>query len=589
MRTRRRRLRRLAHGRGRDRRARARAALLQRAALQRRREDRGRRRPVLVPVPRGRRRPRRPLHLPARRRPLPDRHQRRQPRDRLRVDRASTPRLRRRGPRRRRRATRCSPSRARTRASSSRGARRRRAAAADATSPTLDDRRRRRRSSAAPATPARTASSCCSTPTSRPASGTRCSTPASSPAGLGARDTLRLEVCFHLYGNDLTPTATRSRPASAGAARRTRASSAPRRSPESAPTGPAERLAPFVLTERGHPAPGQPDPRAATSAVGEVTSGTHSPSLEIGIGMGYVRADLAEPAPSSRSTCAASAAPARVESKPLYRRRERAELGRRELSRRASATTPSTTGPGSRATRATFGITWYAQDALGEVVFYDPPEVGAEVTKDTPYAEVESVKAVSDVYAPLSGEIIEVNEALGDSPETINEDPYGEGWLVKVKLSDPVGGRRPAGRRRLPQAARGELSPPTVAVSRYTSATDADRARDARGDRRRRRSTSCSSRSRPLRLDRAARRCRPGLGEAEVYERLRRARASETPTPSRELCFIGAGMYDHYVPAIVDAITPALGVPDPLHALPARDLAGRRCRRCSSSRPRCRS
>jgi glycine cleavage system H protein len=86
---------------------------------------------------------------------------------------------------------------------------------------------------------------------------------------------------------------------------------------------------------------------------------------------------------------------------------------------------------------ATFGITWYAQDALGEVVFFDPPKVGAEVSKDQAYTEVESVKAVSDVFAPLSGEITEVNEALGEKPETINEDPYGEGWLVKVKLSDP--------------------------------------------------------------------------------------------------------------------------------------------------------
>jgi glycine cleavage system H protein len=85
---------------------------------------------------------------------------------------------------------------------------------------------------------------------------------------------------------------------------------------------------------------------------------------------------------------------------------------------------------------ATFGITWYAQDSLGEVVFYDPPELGATVEKDAAYAEVESVKAVSDVIAPLSGEIVEVNEALADAPEKINEDPYGEGWLVKVRLSD---------------------------------------------------------------------------------------------------------------------------------------------------------
>jgi glycine cleavage system H protein len=85
---------------------------------------------------------------------------------------------------------------------------------------------------------------------------------------------------------------------------------------------------------------------------------------------------------------------------------------------------------------ATLGITWYAQEQLGEVVFFDPPEVGATVKKDQPYAEVESVKAVSDVVAPLSGEITEVNGALGDTPEQINEDPYGEGWMVKIRLSN---------------------------------------------------------------------------------------------------------------------------------------------------------
>jgi glycine cleavage system H protein len=85
---------------------------------------------------------------------------------------------------------------------------------------------------------------------------------------------------------------------------------------------------------------------------------------------------------------------------------------------------------------ATFGITWYAQDQLGEVVFFDPPEVGSTVTKDQPYAEVESVKAVSDVVAPLSGEVTEVNGALAESPEQVNEDPYGGGWLIRVRLSD---------------------------------------------------------------------------------------------------------------------------------------------------------
>ena len=86
---------------------------------------------------------------------------------------------------------------------------------------------------------------------------------------------------------------------------------------------------------------------------------------------------------------------------------------------------------------ATFGITWFAQDALGEVVFFDPPEVGSSVTAGEFYAEVESVKAVSDVIAPLTGEIVEVNTALADTPEAINEDPYGGGWMVRVKIADP--------------------------------------------------------------------------------------------------------------------------------------------------------
>jgi glycine cleavage system H protein len=86
---------------------------------------------------------------------------------------------------------------------------------------------------------------------------------------------------------------------------------------------------------------------------------------------------------------------------------------------------------------ATLGITWYAQDALGEVVFFEAPAVGTTLTKDEPYTEVESVKAVSDVVASLSGEVIEVNQAAAENPGLINEDPYGEGWLVKVRLTDP--------------------------------------------------------------------------------------------------------------------------------------------------------
>lgn len=87
---------------------------------------------------------------------------------------------------------------------------------------------------------------------------------------------------------------------------------------------------------------------------------------------------------------------------------------------------------------ATLGITWYAQDSLGEVVFFEGPAIGSEVTKDQPYAEVESVKAVSDVVAPLSGEVIAVNESLSDAPEAINADPYETGWLIKIRVSDPA-------------------------------------------------------------------------------------------------------------------------------------------------------
>jgi glycine cleavage system H protein len=87
---------------------------------------------------------------------------------------------------------------------------------------------------------------------------------------------------------------------------------------------------------------------------------------------------------------------------------------------------------------ATLGVTWYAQDSLGEVVFYDGPEVGAQVSKDEPYAEVESVKAVSDVIAPLSGEVVAVNESLTDAPEAVNADPYETGWMVRIRMADPA-------------------------------------------------------------------------------------------------------------------------------------------------------
>jgi glycine cleavage system H protein len=87
---------------------------------------------------------------------------------------------------------------------------------------------------------------------------------------------------------------------------------------------------------------------------------------------------------------------------------------------------------------ATLGITWYAQDSLGELVHFEPPDAGATIAKDASYGEVESVKAVSDLITPLSGEVLEVNQKVVDAPETVNDDPYGEGWLVRIRLSDPA-------------------------------------------------------------------------------------------------------------------------------------------------------
>jgi glycine cleavage system H protein len=86
---------------------------------------------------------------------------------------------------------------------------------------------------------------------------------------------------------------------------------------------------------------------------------------------------------------------------------------------------------------AVLGITWFAQDALGELVHFEAPAAGSTVTKDAPYGEIESVKAVSDVIAPLSGEVVAVNDAAVDAPETVNDDPYGNGWLIRIRMSDP--------------------------------------------------------------------------------------------------------------------------------------------------------
>ena len=217
---------------------------------------------------------------------------------------------------------------------------------------------------------------------------------------------------------------------------------------------------------------------------GEVTSGTFSPCLERGIGMAYVS-----------TARAAEGTPIEIDVRGRVRPavdRAQASVPKGSVSDMADPSYPDDLKYHPEHdwaridgdTNATFGITWYAQDALGEVVFFDAPDIGAEITKDQPYTEVESVKAVSDVFAPLSGEVTAVNEALADKPETINEDPYGEGWLVKVKLSDPSevdSLMDSAEYQATPRLNRTERS----AMTRYTSVTDADLSEMLGDDRRR--------------------------------------------------------------------------------------------------------
>ena len=405
-----------------------------------------------------RRRPRRPLHLPARRRPLPDRHQLRQPRGRPRLARALEPRLRRRRPRRRR------PLRDARRAGPARPRDRRRARSASSC--------RRGCGSATVRVGGRPALVCGTgytgedgvelliDPEVAPAIWAELLDAGVVPCGLGARDTLRLEVCFHLHGNDLSP---ERNPIEAGLGWCCKEATGFVGSEAVAAAraeGPAEKLAPFKIEGAGIPRQGNPV-LAGGEQAGVVTCGTFSPSLEIGIGMAYVRADLAEPGTEIEIDVRGKRRAARIASKPLYEPRQKEMTladasypddllyhAEHDWARLEGDDTP------------TFGITWYAQDSLGEVVFYDPPEVGATIAKDASYAEVESVKAVSDVIAPLSGEIVEVNDALGDAPGEDQRGPLRRGLAGQGQADRPERGRGAARRRRIPQAARKRLAKP---------------------------------------------------------------------------------------------------------------------------------
>ena len=193
--------------------------------------------------------------------------------------------------------------------------------------------------------------------------------------------------------------------------------------------GPTRKLVPFVMEERAVPRQGMP-----IEGGGEVTSGTHSPMLDVGIGMGYVPAagGRARHRARHRRAGQAAARPSREEADlPEGDLMPAAESYPDELRYHSEHDWARIDGE-----EATLGITWFAQDSLGELVHYEAPEVGSTVTKDESYGEVESVKAVSDIIAPLSGEVLEVNAKVVDEPEVVNDDPYGEGWLIRIRMSD---------------------------------------------------------------------------------------------------------------------------------------------------------
>ena len=254
-----------------------------------------------------------------------------------------------------------------------------------------------------------------------------------------------------------TSTAIRSRRGSAGAARRGRASSAPRRSPPPASAAPSRSWRRSCSPGRGIPRQGNAVVDATARRSGVVTSGTLSPCARRRDRDGLRRRRARRAGHRGRDRRSRQAPPGahRVEA-PVHERRASDDWQRR-ATRTSCGTTPSTTGPGSTATRRPSAITWYAQDALGEVVFYEPPEVGSQAAKDQAYAEVESVKAVSDVYAPLSGEIIAVNDAVAEQPGADQRGPLRRGLAGQGEALRPVRGRRAARRRGVPQAARGGL------------------------------------------------------------------------------------------------------------------------------------
>ena len=250
------------------------------------------------------------------------------------------------------------------------------------------------------------------------------------PCGLGARDTLRLEVCYPLHGNDITQETDAISAGLGWTCALGKEFTGGRRAAPDQGGWTERKLVAFVMEEKAIPRQGMP-----IAGGGEVTSGTHSPMLDKGIGMGYVPAASATPGTEILIDVRGKERRATIVPKPIYS--ERSSLAASEDYPEGLKYHTEHDWARVEGDEATCGVTWFAQDALGELVHFEAPSDGGSVKKDASYGEVESVKAVSDVIAPLSGEILEVNQKVVDAPETVNEDPYGEGWLIRIRLSDP--------------------------------------------------------------------------------------------------------------------------------------------------------
>ena len=251
------------------------------------------------------------------------------------------------------------------------------------------------------------------------------------PCGLGARDTLRLEVCYPLHGNDIGPQRDAISSGLGWACAFETEFTGAARLREIKERGPEQKLVPFVMTEKAIPRQ-----HMAIEGGGEVTSGSHSPMLDIGIGMGYVPAAIGERGHRARDR--------RARTRAEGRSREEAHLQEGVVTwPRASrtpticSTTPSTTGPASTATRPSSASPGTRRTRSASSCTTRRRTSAPTISKDSSYGEVESVKAVSDLISPLSGEVLEVNQKVVDAPETVNEDPYGDGWLIRIRLTSP--------------------------------------------------------------------------------------------------------------------------------------------------------